>query len=181
MNIVKRTNVSARSIFRKCTFHLERSLNSSIGVLCPGPSDGRNGALRQRILNLELTKRDCKLQRLFELEEHSPARSAWVGLGTIAYEIISHFKPKKVVELGSFGGFSTCAMALALRDLGEGGQIYAVDTWIGDDHTGLFGEQIYGSFLEKRRALGESGSTRTPIPAQGGQQSGDCGQQVMAA
>jgi hypothetical protein len=29
--------------------------------------------------------------------------------------------------------------------------------------------------------LGESGSTRTPIPAQGGQQSGDCGQQVMAA
>jgi hypothetical protein len=26
----------------------------------------------------------------------------------------------------------------------------------------------------------ESGSTRTLIPAQGGQQSGDCGQQVMA-
>lgn len=28
---------------------------------------------------------------------------------------------------------------------------------------------------------GESGVTRTPIPAQGGQQSGDCGQRVMAA
>ena len=27
----------------------------------------------------------------------------------------------------------------------------------------------------------ESGATRTPIPAQGGQQSGDCGQQVKAA
>jgi hypothetical protein len=27
----------------------------------------------------------------------------------------------------------------------------------------------------------ESGATRTPIPAQGGQHSGDCGQQVMAA
>ncbi len=27
----------------------------------------------------------------------------------------------------------------------------------------------------------KSGATRTPIPAQGGQQSGDCGQQVMAA
>jgi len=27
----------------------------------------------------------------------------------------------------------------------------------------------------------ESGSTRTPIPVQGGQHSGDCGQQVMAA
>jgi hypothetical protein len=29
-------------------------------------------------------------------------------------------------------------------------------------------------------SLGESGATRTPFPAQGGQQSGDCGQQVMA-
>ena len=28
---------------------------------------------------------------------------------------------------------------------------------------------------------GESGATRTPFPAQGGQRSGDCGQQVMAA
>jgi hypothetical protein len=27
----------------------------------------------------------------------------------------------------------------------------------------------------------ESGATRTPIPAQGGQQSGDCGQQLKAA
>ena len=30
-------------------------------------------------------------------------------------------------------------------------------------------------------ANGESGATRTPFPAQGGQQSGDCGQRVMAA
>ena len=28
---------------------------------------------------------------------------------------------------------------------------------------------------------GEPGAMRTPVPAQGGQQSGDCGQQVMAA
>jgi hypothetical protein len=35
-------------------------------------------------------------------------------------------------------------------------------------------------FLETYET-GESGAMRTPIPAQGGQQSGDCGQQVMAA
>jgi hypothetical protein len=29
--------------------------------------------------------------------------------------------------------------------------------------------------------IAESGATRTPIPAQGGQHSGDCGQPVMAA
>jgi len=33
----------------------------------------------------------------------------------------------------------------------------------------------------KQARYGESGATRTPFPAQGGQQSGDCGQQVMAA
>jgi hypothetical protein len=44
------------------------------------------------------------------------------------------------------------------------------------------------AFVQRMRELGwiegrtaESGATRTPIPAQGGQQSGDCGQQVMAA
>jgi hypothetical protein len=34
---------------------------------------------------------------------------------------------------------------------------------------------------ETEDLTGESGATRTPIPAQGGQQSGDCGQQVIAA
>jgi hypothetical protein len=29
-------------------------------------------------------------------------------------------------------------------------------------------------------SIAKSSGTRTPIPAQGGQQSGDCGQQVMA-
>src|SRR4051794_27968939 len=38
-----------------------------------------------------------------------------------------------------------------------------------------FGEE------DERRSHAESGATRTPIPAQGGQHSGDCGQQVMAA
>jgi hypothetical protein len=33
---------------------------------------------------------------------------------------------------------------------------------------------------QNRDKIAESGSTRTLIPAQGGQQSGDCGQQVMA-
>jgi hypothetical protein len=36
-------------------------------------------------------------------------------------------------------------------------------------------------YASKRSGDAESGATRTPIPAQGGQQSGDCGQQVMAA
>jgi hypothetical protein len=35
--------------------------------------------------------------------------------------------------------------------------------------------------LFDRRGTAESGATRTPIPEQGGQHSGDCGQRVMMA
>jgi transposase len=47
-------------------------------------------------------------------------------------------------------------------------------------------QQVMRSRLEPMKKVaktlrGESGATRTPIPAEGGQQSGDCGQQVMAA
>ena len=133
---------------------LRRLFDYALDLAFPGPLSGRSGPLRQQILDLEMTKRDSKLGRLFELEEQAPARSAWVGLGTIAYEIVSHFKPKRIVELGSFGGFSTFAMALALRDLGQGGKIYAVDTWEGDDNTGPYGEVVYQNFLRTRRELG---------------------------
>jgi predicted O-methyltransferase YrrM len=101
-------------------------IRSAIDGFLPGPADGRNGGLRQQILELELKKRDRNLRELFELEKGSPAPSAWVGLGTIAYEIVTHFRPQRIVELGSFGGFSTCVMGLALRDLNQGGQVYAV-------------------------------------------------------
>ena len=43
-------------------------------------------------------------------------------------------------------------------------------------------EQVERYIIETEAKLAaESGATRTPIPAQGGQHSGDCGQQVMAA
>jgi hypothetical protein len=37
------------------------------------------------------------------------------------------------------------------------------------------------TYPEPRHHPAESGATRTPIPVQGGQHSGDCGQRVMMA
>ena len=133
---------------------LPRYIGSVFDFFFPSPSDGRSGSLRRVILDLENRKRDASLQELFALEAHSRWRSAWRGLGTIGYEIVTHFRPKKIVELGSQRGFSTFAMGLALRDLKLGGQIYAVDTWRGDKHTGLYGEDVYENFLAGRHALG---------------------------
>jgi hypothetical protein len=137
---------------------VRKILHSGINLLCPGPSQGRSGKLRQQILNLEAKKSDNKLQQLFALHERSPRGVAFVGLGTIVYEIVQHFKPTTIVELGSARGFSTFAMGLALRDLGAGGQIYAVDTWKGDEHIGAYGDDVYQGFMEARRELGLDGT-----------------------
>lgn len=122
------------------------------------PSVVRNSfdpRLQERILRLEAQKSDLNLQELHDCYRHRchSAPSAWRGLGSIAYEIVKSFRPKVVCELGSFSGFSTFAMGLALRDLAERGQLYAVDTWQGDPHAGFYGEELYENFLSDRRKL----------------------------
>jgi hypothetical protein len=130
-------------------------LRPCIELAFPGPSGGRSGDLRKQILELETRKRDRNLGELFELEAQIPSDSAWIGLGTIGYEIVSHFKPNKIVELGSHAGFSTFAMGLALRDMKTAGKIYAVDTWEVDEHSGFYAdEDVYQAFMYKRSALG---------------------------
>lgn len=106
--------------------------------------------LQERILRLESQKSDLNLQELHDCHR-SP--SAWKGLGGIAYEIVKSFRPKVICELGSYSGYSTFAMGLALRDLRERGKLYAIDTWQGDPHAGFYGEELYETFLSDRRQL----------------------------
>jgi len=48
------------------------------------------------------------------------------NLGKTLYETVLKIKPKKIMEFGVLHGYSTIAMAQALRDLG-GGHIFAYD------------------------------------------------------
>ena len=66
----------------------------------------------------------------------------------------THYRPKVVVELGTDMGLSALAMGLALRDLNEGGKLFAVDTWQGDDYSGRYRADVYRTFLERRARLG---------------------------
>lgn len=85
-----------------------------------------------------------ELSQFMELRE-----SAWFGLGSIAFEIVRHFKPKVIVELGTHMGFSALVMALALKKNGINGKVYAVDTWEGDEHAGFYSNLVYETL--KRR------------------------------
>ncbi len=112
-------------------------------------------SLSRELEQCEARKSEENIRALVELQDTGEAiGTAWRGLGSIAYEIIRYYRPRRVVELGSYGGFSTCAMALALREYVPGGKLVAVDSWEGDIQTGLFSELVYRQFLEFRSHLG---------------------------
>ena len=51
------------------------------------------------------------------------------NIGKTIYDYVIETKPKVIVEFGVLFGFSTVCMSQALRDLNNGGKIYAFDLW----------------------------------------------------
>ena len=49
-------------------------------------------------------------------------------IGQTLYDLVLDLKPKKIIEFGVLGGYSTVAMAMALDKLGRG-TIHAYDLW----------------------------------------------------
>lgn len=77
---------------------------------------------------------------------------AWVQHIPFAWWIVSHVRPKTLVELGTHAGNSYFAFCLALRQIGLSAEAFAVDTWQGDEHAGLYSDEIY----EKVRSVNEA-------------------------
>ena len=69
--------------------------------------------------------------------------SSWQGHIPFAFWIVEAFRPKVLVELGSFSGMSYCAFCQAVKGLGIATSCYAVDTWEGDPHIGFYGEEVF--------------------------------------
>lgn len=67
----------------------------------------------------------------YELLRYSP----WSGHRNFAYDFISFFEPKTIVELGSYYGCSAFAFIQAIKDKGLETKFYGIDTWQGDDFT----------------------------------------------
>ena len=108
--------------------------------------------LAHEILASEGSKRPETLLELAEFPELKD--SAWSGLGTLGYAIARRYRPRVVVELGTHMGLYVLAMGMALRDLGQGGKLYAIDTWQGDPQATFYGDEVYETFLQRRSQLG---------------------------
>jgi hypothetical protein len=71
---------------------------------------------------------------------HTP----WAGHKRFSYDLIKTFKPVRIVELGTAKGTSLFSFAQSIKDGGFiDSKVFAIDTWQGDKHTGIYGDDVY--------------------------------------
>jgi len=95
---------------------------------------------------------------LFTKPRRLHLKSGWVEHIPFAMLLVELQRPRMIVELGTHWGVSYCAWCQAVAAIGAQTRCYAVDTWVGDIHTGCYGNDVYENLKEHHRRY-ESFST----------------------
>jgi len=82
--------------------------------------------------------------RHFEYADVSNLLSSdWFGHIFFSYDLVRNLKPHRIVELGTYNGYSFFSFCQAVKDGWLDTELYAVDTWKGDNHAGFYDESIF--------------------------------------
>jgi hypothetical protein len=73
---------------------------------------------------------------------------SWIEHIPFAFWLIDALRPAVFVELGTQSGNSYAAFAQAVAKFGLPTACYAVDTWKGDAHSGLYDEKVFAEWRE---------------------------------
>jgi len=74
--------------------------------------------------------------------------SAWIGHLPFAFWLIEEAKPRMLVELGSHHGTSYLGFCQAVQHCAIDTRCFAVDTWSGDEHSGLYGDDVFNNLWQ---------------------------------
>ncbi len=80
---------------------------------------------------------------IFKVPDRLTEIPGWHGHIPFALWVIEAVKPRLFVELGTHKGDSYSAFCQSVSELGLPTACYAVDSWEGDEHSGLYGDEIF--------------------------------------
>jgi hypothetical protein len=95
---------------------------------------------------------DGGLQATLMSPIHLPI-SAWLEHIPFAFRLTYQQRPPVCVELGTHYGASFFAFCQAIEAFSIDACCYAVDHWRGDEHCGLYGDEVYRSVQSHNNAL----------------------------
>jgi O-antigen biosynthesis protein len=80
---------------------------------------------------------------IFQQPKRLTDGSAWQAHLTFAFFAIDLLRPDTFVELGTHKGDSYCAFCQAVDELKLPTRCSAVDTWVGEEHAGVYGDDVF--------------------------------------
>ncbi len=98
-----------------------------------GPADAPPGESLARYID----------ESCFAVPDYVDVESAWIEHAPFASWLVANTRPASIVELGTHGGYSYFVFCRAVTSGGLPTRCYAVDHWMGDDHAGLYGNEVY--------------------------------------
>jgi hypothetical protein len=69
--------------------------------------------------------------------------SGWIEHAPFAMWFVAKFQPSILVELGTHNGYSYFCFAQSVSRNDLATEMFAIDTWQGDEHTGFYGDDIF--------------------------------------
>lgn len=102
--------------------------------------------------HIDLNSFDCVTEYLLKKslfwKPNYITKSAWLEHIPFAFWLAETLQPKRFVELGTHYGSSYFAFCQAISQQNWDAQCFAVDTWQGDEHAGIYGREVHAQVYE---------------------------------